>query len=119
MYSGDFDVLERTPSIGSHSSVNSFTSFRSSSSNRKGPKSTASRGDRGRTGGGGGMDGPMSREGGRASTGEIIDLDEDADVDNTNMNATGHLFDLLQRSVIAYGPLACCLFMSFVATQSQ
>ncbi len=100
IFNADFDVLERTPSVGSHSSVNSFSSFRSGSTKSK--TSTRPRNESKRAGtSGSGLDGSnSSREGARqGTTGEIIDMDEDGDGDIGNLNATGHLFDMLLKTV--------------------
>jgi len=98
-FNTDFDMVDRAPSVNSGASFASFASFRSKNSAGSASKvSTASRSHRVRTGAAS-MDG-ASREGGhRGGTGEIIDLDEDGDNDrNENMNATGHLFDMLQKT---------------------
>lgn len=96
MFNSDFDVLEREPSVGSYSSVNSFSSYRSSSSKQSKQSRVASN-VRARVGtASAGMDGSTSREDG--GTGEIIDLDEDGDGDGGNLNATGHLFDMLLKT---------------------
>lgn len=89
---------ERAPSVNSGASFASFASFRSkNSTGSAGKTSTAGRSHRTRTAAGS-MEG-ASREGGRGGTGEIIDLDEEGDHDrNDNMNATGHLFDMLQKT---------------------
>jgi hypothetical protein len=98
-FNSDFDMVDRAPSVNSGASFASFASFRSkNSAGSVGKVSTAGRSHRARTGAAA-MEG-TSREGGhRGGTGEIIDLDEEGDHDrNENMNATGHLFDMLQKT---------------------
>ena len=95
LYSSDFDVMDKEPSVGSLSSVNSFSSYRSGVS-KQSKQSRVASSVRARVGtANSGMDGSTSRENG---TGDIIDLDEDGDDYGGNLNATGHLFDMLLKT---------------------